>query len=125
VLDAGSRGASRLAVGNWPKRSNFKRLLASAGGMFSRAPARKVPLSPGTGIHKSQGSEYPAVVIPVLTQHYAMLQRNLLYTGVTRGKRLVAWSAKEGCRDSRAQRVATTAVVETERMTGNARGEAK
>ena len=40
-------------------------------------------------IHKSQGSEYPAVIIPVLTQHYAMLQRNLLYTGVTRGKRLV------------------------------------
>ena len=40
-------------------------------------------------IHKSQGSEYPAVVIPVMTQHYAMLQRNLLYTGVTRGKRLV------------------------------------
>ena len=40
-------------------------------------------------IHKSQGSEYPAVVIPMLTQHYAMLQRNLLYTGVTRGKRLV------------------------------------
>jgi len=40
-------------------------------------------------IHKSQGSEYPAVVIPVVTQHYAMLQRNLLYTGVTRGKRLV------------------------------------
>ncbi len=42
-----------------------------------------------TTIHKSQGSEYPAVIIPVLTQHYAMLQRNLLYTGVTRGKRLV------------------------------------
>ena len=40
-------------------------------------------------IHKSQGSEYPAVVIPVMTQHYAMLQRNLLYTGVSRGKRLV------------------------------------
>jgi exodeoxyribonuclease V alpha subunit len=40
-------------------------------------------------IHKSQGSEYPAVVIPVMMQHYAMLQRNLLYTGVTRGKRLV------------------------------------
>ena len=40
-------------------------------------------------VHKSQGSEYPAVVIPVMTQHYAMLQRNLLYTGVTRGKRLV------------------------------------
>ncbi|MGE5261276.1 MAG: ATP-dependent RecD-like DNA helicase [Actinomycetota bacterium] len=40
-------------------------------------------------IHKSQGSEYPAVIIPIMTQHYAMLQRNLLYTGVTRGKRLV------------------------------------
>lgn len=40
-------------------------------------------------IHKSQGSEYPAVVIPILTQHYPMLQRNLLYTGITRGRRLV------------------------------------
>jgi exodeoxyribonuclease V alpha subunit len=40
-------------------------------------------------IHKSQGSEYPAVIIPIVTQHYAMLQRNLLYTGFTRGKRLV------------------------------------
>ncbi len=40
-------------------------------------------------IHKSQGSEYPAVIIPFLTQHYVMLQRNLLYTAVTRGKKLV------------------------------------
>ena len=40
-------------------------------------------------IHKSQGSEYPAVVIPLLTQHYVMLQRNLLYTAITRGKKLV------------------------------------
>jgi exodeoxyribonuclease V alpha subunit len=40
-------------------------------------------------VHKSQGSEYPAVVIPIMTQHYAMLRRNLLYTGVTRGKNLV------------------------------------
>jgi len=40
-------------------------------------------------IHKAQGSEYPVVVIPLATQHYAMLARNLLYTGVTRGKRLV------------------------------------
>ena len=46
-------------------------------------------LAYATTIHKSQGSEYPAVVIPVMTQHYMMLQRNLLYTGVTRGKRLV------------------------------------
>jgi len=40
-------------------------------------------------VHKSQGSEYPAVVIPLATQHYLMLQRNLLYTAITRGKRLV------------------------------------
>lgn len=41
-----------------------------------------------TTIHKSQGSEYPVVVIPILTQHYVMLQRNLLYTAVTRAKQL-------------------------------------
>jgi exodeoxyribonuclease V alpha subunit len=40
-------------------------------------------------VHKSQGSEYPAVVIPIVTQHFMMLQRSLLYTGVTRGKKLV------------------------------------
>ncbi|WP_027187395.1 SF1B family DNA helicase RecD2 [Desulfovibrio cuneatus] len=40
-------------------------------------------------VHKSQGSEYPAVVLPVLMQHYMLLQRNLVYTGVTRGKKLV------------------------------------
>jgi exodeoxyribonuclease V alpha subunit len=40
-------------------------------------------------VHKSQGSEYPAVVIPLHMQHFMMLQRNLLYTGITRGKRLV------------------------------------
>ena len=46
-------------------------------------------LAYATTVHKAQGSEYPAVVIPVMTQQYAMLARNLLYTGVTRGKRLV------------------------------------
>ena len=40
-------------------------------------------------IHKSQGSEYPAVVVPILPQHYIMLQRNLLYTAITRAKNLV------------------------------------
>jgi exodeoxyribonuclease V alpha subunit len=40
-------------------------------------------------VHKSQGSEYPVVVVPIHTQHFMMLQRNLLYTAVTRGKRLV------------------------------------
>lgn len=42
-----------------------------------------------TSIHKSQGSEYPAVIIPIHTQHYIMLRRQLLYTAVTRGKRMV------------------------------------
>jgi exodeoxyribonuclease V alpha subunit len=46
-------------------------------------------LAYATTIHKSQGSEYPAVVIPLTTQHYPMLRRNLVYTGVTRGRRLV------------------------------------
>jgi exodeoxyribonuclease V alpha subunit len=40
-------------------------------------------------IHKSQGSEYPAVIIPISTQHFPMLQKNLLYTAITRGKRFV------------------------------------
>ncbi|HKN70284.1 MAG TPA: ATP-binding domain-containing protein [Terriglobales bacterium] len=42
-----------------------------------------------SGVHKSQGSEFPAVVIPLATQHYMLLQRNLIYTGITRGKRLL------------------------------------
>lgn len=49
----------------------------------------EITLSYATSIHKSQGSEYPAVVLPLHTQHFRMLQRNLLYTAVTRGKRLV------------------------------------
>ena len=40
-------------------------------------------------VHRAQGSEFPAVVVPMLTQHYPMLQRNLLYTAITRGRRLV------------------------------------
>lgn len=46
-------------------------------------------LAYATTIHKSQGSEYPAVVIPIAMQHFMMLKRNLLYTGVTRGKKMV------------------------------------
>jgi exodeoxyribonuclease V alpha subunit len=46
-------------------------------------------LSYAVTIHKSQGSEYPCVIVPIHTQHYTMLRRNLLYTAVTRGKRLV------------------------------------
>lgn len=40
-------------------------------------------------IHKSQGSEYPIIIISILTQYYPMLQKNLVYTGITRGKKLV------------------------------------
>ncbi|ADJ28873.1 ATP-dependent RecD-like DNA helicase [Nitrosococcus watsonii] len=49
----------------------------------------EIALAYAISVHKSQGSEYPAVVIPLATQHYTMLQKNLLYTGVTRGKKLV------------------------------------
>lgn len=46
-------------------------------------------LAYAVSVHKAQGSEYPAVVIPLLTQHYLMLQRNLLYTAITRARKLV------------------------------------
>ncbi|MDZ5762765.1 RecD-like DNA helicase C-terminal domain protein [Candidatus Cyrtobacter comes] len=49
----------------------------------------KITLAYATTIHKSQGSEYPVVVIPLFMQSYLMLQKNLIYTGITRGKRLV------------------------------------
>jgi exodeoxyribonuclease V alpha subunit len=49
----------------------------------------ELSLAYATSIHKSQGSEYAAVVIPLASQHYMMLERNLLYTAVTRGKKLV------------------------------------
>ena len=52
-------------------------------------------LAYATTIHKP-GFEYPAVVIPLTTQHYPMLQRNLLYTAVTRGKRLVVIVGRKG-----------------------------
>jgi exodeoxyribonuclease V alpha subunit len=49
----------------------------------------EIALAYATSIHKAQGSEYPAVVIPMAMQHFMLLERNLLYTGVTRGKQLV------------------------------------
>lgn len=49
----------------------------------------EIVLSYAATIHKSQGSEYPCVVLPINTKHYMMLQRNLLYTGITRGRKLV------------------------------------
>jgi ATP-dependent exoDNAse (exonuclease V) alpha subunit len=49
----------------------------------------EISLAYAITIHKSQGSEFPAVVIPLATQHHMLLQRNLIYTGITRGKRLL------------------------------------
>jgi exodeoxyribonuclease V alpha subunit len=61
----------------------------------------EVVLAYASTIHKAQGSEYPAVVIPIVTQHYAMLKRNLLYTGLTRGKRKAVGIAVRGVRGRR------------------------
>ena len=49
----------------------------------------EIVLAYAVSVHKAQGSEYPVVVMPVHTQHYILLQRNLLYTAITRGKKLV------------------------------------
>ncbi len=49
----------------------------------------EITLAYAISVHKSQGSEYPVVVMPIMTQHFILLQRNLLYTAVTRGKKLV------------------------------------
>lgn len=48
----------------------------------------EIVLSYAVSVHKSQGSEYPVIIMPVLTQHYMLLQRNLLYTGITRARKL-------------------------------------
>lgn len=57
--------------------------------VYSAFELDQVVLAYATTVHKAQGCEYPAVVIPVTTQHYPLLQRNLIYTGMTRGKKLV------------------------------------
>jgi exodeoxyribonuclease V alpha subunit len=69
-------------------------------------------LAYATSIHKSQGSEYPAVVIPLLTSHFVMLSRNLVYTAVTRGKKLCVLVA-----DPRALKLALGEVRREERQT--------
>jgi exodeoxyribonuclease V alpha subunit len=72
----------------------------------------EVSLAYTATVHKSQGSEYPAVVIPLATQHYPMLERNLLYTGVTRGKRLVVLIGQE-----KALHIATRTLRSRQRLT--------
>jgi len=51
--------------------------------------ADQIRLAYAATVHKAQGSEFPVVVMPLLTQHYVMLQRNLIYTGMTRARRLL------------------------------------
>jgi exodeoxyribonuclease V alpha subunit len=68
---------------------------------YGTAELDALALAYASTVHKSQGSEYPAVVLPLLTAHFVMLTRNLLYTAVTRGKKLVVLVA-----DPRAVRIA-------------------
>jgi exodeoxyribonuclease V alpha subunit len=56
---------------------------------YDGAALDELSLAYACSIHKSQGSEYPAVVVTLLTSHYVMLSKNLLYTAITRGRRLV------------------------------------
>jgi exodeoxyribonuclease V alpha subunit len=56
--------------------------------VYDFADLDEVVLAYAVSVHKSQGSEFPAVVLPLTTQHYLMLQRNLLYTAITRARRL-------------------------------------
>ena len=72
----------------------------------------EISLAYATSVHKSQGSEYAAVVIPLAMQHYLLLQRNLLYTAVTRGKKLVVIIGQ-----SRALAMAVNNVRSTRRLT--------
>ena len=55
---------------------------------YDFSEADELSLAYAISVHKSQGSEYPVVVMPVMTQHYILLQRNLIYTGITRGKKM-------------------------------------
>ena len=55
---------------------------------YDYADLNEITLAWATSIHKSQGSEYPVVILPLYTQHYVMLSRNLFYTGLTRSKKL-------------------------------------
>ncbi len=80
--------------------------------VYEEGDLDELTLAYATSIHKSQGSEYPAVVVPLLTEHFVMLSRNLFYTAVTRGKKLVVLVA-----DPRAVRMALAETRKEERKT--------
>jgi exodeoxyribonuclease V alpha subunit len=79
---------------------------------YDDAELDALTLAYATSIHKSQGSEYPAIVVPLLTTHFVMLSRNLLYTAVTRARRLCCLVA-----DPRALRLAVAEVRREDRTT--------
>jgi len=56
---------------------------------YASSELDEIVLAYAISVHKSQGSEYPAVILPLTTQHYLLLQRNLIYTGITRAKKLM------------------------------------
>lgn len=93
---------------------------------YRAADLDELTLAYATTIHKSQGSEYPAVIVLLHRQHYMMLQRNLLYTAITRGKKLVLvigspWAVKQAI-ETNVVRARRTSLAE--RMRGDAGGAA-
>lgn len=93
---------------------------------YRAADLDELTLAYATTIHKSQGSEYPAVIVLLHRQHYMMLQRNLLYTAITRGKKLVLvigspWAVKQAI-ETNVVRERRTSLAE--RMRGDAGGAA-
>jgi exodeoxyribonuclease V alpha subunit len=62
---------------------------------YDYADLNEITLAFATTIHKAQGSEYPVVILPVFMQHYMMLSRNLIYTGLTRARKLVVLVGEE------------------------------
>jgi len=72
-----------------PKNKMFKVKFEDKIAEYEFVEADQIVLSYAVTVHKSQGSEFPVVIMPILTQHYIMLQRNLLYTGMTRAKKLM------------------------------------
>jgi exodeoxyribonuclease V alpha subunit len=80
VIRSVDKGENRLSV------DYFGRIVD-----YDFAETVELSLAYAISVHKSQGSEYPAVIVPLVTEHYPMLQRNLLYTAITRGIRLVVF----------------------------------